>query len=98
MVDCRKARRSKRNEKKTFLLLAFAITGLALNGCSGGGTTDVDTSQTESVAESESSEVEPTSTVEMPDGFTKITQEQAESCRMGMERSKLWKRLYSRLE
>ena len=46
----------------------------------GGGTTDVDTSQTESVAESESSEVEPTSTVEMPDGFTKITQEQAESC------------------
>ena len=67
--------------KRHFLLLAFAITGLALNGCSGGGgTTDVDTSQTESVAESESSEVEPTSTVEMPDGFTKITQEQAESC------------------
>lgn len=45
--------------KRHFLLLAFAITGLALNGCSGGGTTDVDTSQTESVAESESSEVEP---------------------------------------
>ena len=66
--------------KRHFLLLAFAITGLALNGCSGGATTDVDTSQTESVAESESSEVEPTSTVEMPDGFTKITQEQAESC------------------
>ena len=41
--------------KRHFLLLAFAITGLALNGCSGGGTTDVDTSQTERVAESESS-------------------------------------------
>ena len=58
--------------KRHFLLLAFAITGLALNGWfGGGGTTDVDTSQTESVAESESSEVEPTSTVEMPDGFNK---------------------------
>ena len=66
--------------KRHFLLLAVAIASLTLNGCSGGGTTDVDTSQTESVAESESSEAEPASTVEMPEGFTKITQEQAESC------------------
>ena len=66
--------------KRHFLLLAVAIASLPLNGCSGGGTTDVDTSQTESVAESESSEAEPASTVEMPEGFTKITQEQAESC------------------
>ena len=42
--------------KRHFLLLAVAIASLTLNGCSGGGTTDVDTSQTESVAESESSE------------------------------------------
>ncbi len=66
-------------KKRYFLLMTFALVGFILNGCSMKSTTDVETSQTESVVESEGSEVETAVTVELPDGFVQLTQEQAEA-------------------